>query len=131
GIVAQILGVVLTPILKALFPVIKLFGLVILHAARLGSQIWNAFAKAVNAVLGWLGVNLKLINISEIDEAISTLAKLTWEEAEAKAGLTGEINAMHDAVRNVPPIFKAALVRGQVASAKIPAASVAGVSSVS
>ena len=114
-LVAEALASALAPVLKALFPVFRLLGLAVLKVARLFMGAWNAIAGVINKLLGWLGVNLPTFDLKPIDEAISTLTNLTWDEVEARLKERDAIEQTTNALRNVPQGFKLALRRFQLA----------------
>ncbi len=58
------LGRVLAPALKLLTPVVQWLGNVLGAVARFVTGIWNAIARGLNAVLGWLGVNIPTIDLA-------------------------------------------------------------------
>ncbi|WP_287408699.1 hypothetical protein [Oceanithermus sp.] len=58
------LGRVLAPALKLLTPVVQWLGNVLGAVARFVAGIWNAIARGLNAVLGWLGVNIPTIDLA-------------------------------------------------------------------
>ena len=60
----KILGRVLAPALKLLTPVVQWLGNVLGAVARFVAGVWNAIARGLNAVLGWLGVNIPTVDLT-------------------------------------------------------------------
>lgn len=108
-VIGTILAGVVTPAMQALFPVLKGFGLVVIKVAQVMAWAWNALADAVNQALGWLGVDISMIDTGGLQEAFDALQGLTWEQAMA-------VEAVNGALGNVPSGFKAALRRWEAAS---------------
>ena len=54
----------LAPALKLITPVVQWLGNVLGAVARFVAGIWNAIARGLNAVLGWLGVNIPTIDLA-------------------------------------------------------------------
>lgn len=127
--VAEVIAAALMPVFEALFPVIKLFGHTLILVAQVFAGAWNALATVLNTLLGWIGVNIKLINTNELANAQKALAELTWEEAQAKAGLIDEIENTAKALHNIPHGFKIALARFEVAQPDYTVPGIAGVES--
>jgi len=111
SVFAHVVGSIGLPIMQALFPVFKGLGLVALGVTIAFGHAWNVLASVINAALGWLGVNLKLIDTGELGEAFQALAAMTWDQAAATEAAT---NAMY----NVPHGFKIALRRFEAATAE-------------
>ena len=125
AIVANVLGLVLMPVLEMLFPVFKLFGLAVLKVAEVLAHGWNAIAKAINWALGWLGVNLPTIDTDKIEENYRKLAGLEWDDLIKGANDTSE------ALRNVPSGLRIMANRMSAAGYQsIPIPEVAGVNAV-
>lgn len=61
--VGATLGKLIAPLLAALTPVLRILVRVFEFAAKIVAGIWNAIATAINAILGWLGVHLELIDL--------------------------------------------------------------------
>jgi hypothetical protein len=110
-VMAHVVGSIGLPIMQALFPVFKGLGLVALGVTIAFAHAWNLLASVINAALGWLGVNLKMIDTGELGEAFQALAALTWDQAAASEAAT---NAMY----NVPHGFKIAMRRFEAATAE-------------
>jgi hypothetical protein len=111
SVFAHVVGSMGLPVMQALFPVFKGLGLVALGVTIAFGHAWNLLASVINAALGWLGVNLKLIDTGELGEAFEALKNMTWEQAAATEAAT---NAMY----NVPHGFKIALRRFEAATAE-------------
>jgi len=111
SVLAQVTGAILLPVMQALFPVFRGLGLVALGVTIAFGHAWNVLASVINAALGWLGVNLKLIDTGELGEAFQALAAMTWDQAAASEAAT---NAMY----NVPHGFKIAMRRFEAATAE-------------
>jgi hypothetical protein len=111
SVLAQVTGAILLPVMQALFPVFKGLGLIALGVTIAFGHAWNLLASVINAALGWLGVNLKMIDTGELGEAFAALAALTWDQAAATEAAT---NAMY----NVPHGFKIAMRRFEAATAE-------------
>ena len=110
-VMAHVVGSIGLPVMQALFPVFKGLGLIALGVTIAFGHAWNVLASVINAALGWLGVNLKLIDTGELGEAFAALAALMWDQAAATEAAT---NAMY----NVPHGFKIALRRFEAATAE-------------
>ncbi len=111
SVLAQVTGAILLPVMQALFPVFKGLGLVALGVTIAFGHAWNLLASIINKALGWLGVNLKLIDTGELGEAFQALAAMTWDQAAAAEAAT---NAMY----NIPHGFKIAMRRFEAATAE-------------
>ncbi len=107
----EVLGSLLLPVMQALFPVFRILGMAVIRVAQGFAWAWNTLAKVINAALGWLGVNIKLIDTEALQNAFEHLQSLTWEQAMATEAAT---NAMY----NVPHGFKVALRRFESATAE-------------
>jgi len=77
------LGGILAPALKLLTPIVQWFGDVLGAVARFVAGIWNAIARGLNAVLGWLGVSIPTVDLAGGTEAAGSgtpkeTTKPTW-----------------------------------------------------
>jgi hypothetical protein len=88
--VGSILAQAFMPVLQALFPVFKLLGIAVLAVGIGIGEVWNAIASAINAVLGWLGVNLPKLDMKVLYNGMSELINMTWDEADARDKLAGK-----------------------------------------
>lgn len=109
--VGGILAKAFMPVLKALFPVFKILGLAVLATAIQIGSIWNALASVINAVLGWLGVNLPKIDVEGMKKGWDELINLSWDEAEARKKNTESLEKATAAMTNVPQVWKVAAAR--------------------
>lgn len=136
-VLGTILGAVFMPILRAVFPALKLFGLVVLYVAKAIGDVWNGIISAFQGIFRWLGgINifgwhpLGFLNdwadamehakadTASMAKAIQELTGLTWESAMAKAKEIEATKQATEALRNVPQGFKIALTRWNVALPK-------------
>lgn len=127
AIMAEVVGILLEPAFRALFPVLKTFGLIVLTVVQGISTVWNAIvgtlagifgALANISILGWKPLGfLKgvadffkslMVDTDELSDAMKRLRDLTWDQADAA-------QAAAEALHNVPSGFKIALRRFQVA----------------
>ena len=92
------LAKLLMPLLKALVPLLRLLVKVFDFAARIVAGIWNAIARAINAILGWLGVQLELIDL-KTDE-------VKKKETEAAAEPKPAAPAADQAIRYDLPVVE-------------------------
>src|SRR5690606_897099 len=142
-VLGTVLEAVLLPIMPFVFEALKILGIAILFVAEVFQRVRGFILNAVgglvhgigqfiDSLLGWitsLGRDLKksgqsmmqsaqaaFESAAELAEARRDLIGLTYEEAMARAKNTQALERATEAMRNVPPIFKAALVRGQVAA---------------
>jgi hypothetical protein len=114
-VVGVILGQVLKPILQAMFPILKIFGIAVALVSLGIAKLYNAIANAVNWLLGWLGVHIETIDESGLEKALQAMKDATWESTEAKVKETGATKEATEALRNVPQGFKIALARFSLA----------------
>jgi hypothetical protein len=119
--VFKVLGVILSsvfmPTLKALFPIIKFFGLAVIKVAQLISGVWNAIANAVNAALGWLNVHINTIDTGDLQKSFDELKNTTWENAMAQGKAADKAKEVAEALSNVPDGFKIQKYRFEAAQA--------------
>jgi len=109
-LLTQIFGTVLTPVLRALFPVFKTLGLIVAEVVLVFVEAWNTLAKLVKyATLGFVDM---VVVTTDIRNAIDTLKSMTWESALKFDELNKEIS---EATRNVPQGLK--LVSNRIAAA--------------
>jgi hypothetical protein len=113
-VIGTILGQVLKPILQAIFPILKLFGIAVALVSLGIAKFYNAIANAINWLLGWLGVHIATIDESGLEEALQAIKDATWDSVEAKAKETKTTKEATEALRNVPEGFKIALTRFNV-----------------
>jgi hypothetical protein len=109
--VGSILAQAFMPVLQALFPVFKLLGIAVLAVGIGIGEVWNAIASALNAVLGWLGINLPKLDMKVLYNGMDELINMTWDEADARDKNTKSIERASEAMTNVPDIWKAAYAR--------------------
>lgn len=109
--VGSILAQAFMPVLQALFPVFKLLGIAVLAVGIGIGEVWNAIASALNAVLGWLGINLPKLDMKVLYNGMNELINMTWDEADARDKNTKSIERASEAMTNVPDIWKAAYAR--------------------
>jgi hypothetical protein len=110
-----VIGNALMPAMQLLFPVIKWLGVGVMYVVKGLMWGYNAIVKGINWALGWLGVHLNEVDLDGYQDAINSLTALTWDQAMATAKAADAANDAAEALKNVPQVFKAALVRGQVA----------------
>lgn len=134
AMVAEVVGNALLPVFKALFPIIKIVGQAFLVGAEIFSRLWNAiigFIAGIFEVIGSLSIfGIRLfpaaanaakslrqltIDVDEIREGRRQLAQMTWEEAQAKAGLIQETQNAMESMRGVPSMFRVVSRRVQAA----------------
>jgi tape measure domain-containing protein len=101
----------LTPIFELLFPVFKILGQVVLGVAWGLAEGVNTVFKAINWALGWLGVQLDLIDTTGFASAMETLSELTWDQAMASANAADAMNDLTESILNAPQGFKVAAYR--------------------
>lgn len=89
-IIGEILAELFAPILIALMPILKLFATVVSFVAEIIATAWNALASAINAVLGWLGVNLKKMDVGAIRSARERIGNLPDEAPLNRSGGGGD-----------------------------------------
>lgn len=92
-IIGEILAELFAPILVALMPILKLFATVVSYVAEIIALAWNALASAVNAVLGWLGVNIKKMDVNAIRSARERIGDLPGDVDSARRGAAGGTRA--------------------------------------
>jgi len=109
----EIVGQALIPVMKALFPVFKFLGLVVGNVMLAMLNIYNAIARVINTLLGWLGIHLGLADTKPVEEGLKKLAEMTYEEAEALANANNALDEFSDKLLNAPQGFKVALAKYQ------------------
>lgn len=93
-IIGEILAELFAPILVALMPILKLFATVVSYVAEIIANAWNALASAINAVLGWLGVNIKKMDVGAIRSARERIGDLPNDiDPNRRSGGTGGTRA--------------------------------------
>ena len=92
--IGYILADLLAPALEAIVPIIQFVGRVFRVVAEIVAGIWNAFARVVNTLLGWLGVHIEEIKIG----ATEARKKREEEERRRKAA---QIGPPEDAARRI------------------------------
>lgn len=127
AILAEVTAIMLEPAFKALFPIIKGFGILVLNVVTGVSTVWNAIVGTLGGIFGALanisilgrkplrflqGVadffNGLMVDTDSLSDAMQRLRDLTWEQADAAESAA-------QALHNVPSGFKVALRRFQVA----------------
>ena len=122
-LVAEAIGAALLPAIQILFPAIKFFGQVLLSVAMIVGAVWNALLELIS-LIPFVNLRKYKMDLDALSDASEELAKLTWEEAEARKNNT---DALEDATRvmvGVPSIFRIALRRAQAGSVGGPIVSV-------
>lgn len=141
GVLAVIVETLLVPALKVLFPVLKVFGLILGSVAWVIGQIWNGLISVLQAIFRALG-NISIfgwkplgflndwansleqakMDTDSIARSLTELAGLTWEQAQATAQeiaasyeLQDAAEEASEALRNVPSGFKYVLTKFGVA----------------
>ncbi len=116
NMLGTILSAVLMPIFRALFPIIRGFGVVVTYVAEIIARAWNALIRVLDTIT-WRLADLSdyLIDTDELSDARQELIDATWSEMMAKDELTETTEELNQALRNVPAGFAVAFRRFQTA----------------
>ncbi len=115
-VLGMILRMVNEPLSRLAFEILRPFGEIILGVTWIFAKLYNWVAGFLNT----FGMNLPLMDIAAIEQAMKDLADMTWDEAAARAEEIAAIEKTTEALRNVPEGFKIALTRFTVAEGVIP-----------
>jgi hypothetical protein len=111
GPVIDTIGVLLAPALQLLFPVVKGVATVIM-------AVWWAFGKLQNGLIDLIRiVTFGAVNLSKYKIDTTKIEQSMAELGKAQLDLTDKTKDAAAAMKNVPQVFKAALVRSDVSTA--------------
>lgn len=112
--IGTILSSLLVPAFQVLFPILKIFGSVIIGVAQAVGTIWNAILDMIS-LLPFVDLRKYKVDLQALQSASRDLANLTLEEARARAENTKAIEESTRAMVNVPSVFRIAMRRAQAA----------------
>lgn len=127
AVAAEVLGALLVPVLKMLFPIVKFLGIVLITVAQMVATVWNTLLDLIS-MLPFVNLRKYKINMDELSDSKQNLKDMTWETAQSMGKMNDSVN---EALKNVPSGLKILTNRMQAAGyASMPHASVSGVSAV-
>lgn len=83
---ANVVGELLLPVFKLLWPVLRGFAWVVAEVALIIGSAWNALAWAINRMLGWLGVNIEYMDTAAIKESRNQIGGIAFPDPDDSSG---------------------------------------------